>query len=117
MPAFYSRSSGLPVDVRVESADEVAKIFRAQRGLGIERALLVTVPVPEDFEFPAAALERTLNAALREAEREQIGGRELTPFLLSRMAQMSDGATLRTNIALLENNARVAAAIAGSLQD
>jgi pseudouridine-5'-phosphate glycosidase len=85
--------------------------------LGIERALLVTVPVPEEFEFPAAQLERTLNAALQAAEEQQVGGRELTPFLLSRMAQMSEGATLRTNIALLENNARVAAAIAGALAD
>ena len=115
MPAFYSRSSGLPVDVRADSAAEVAKIFRAQQALGIERALLVTVPVPEEFEFPAADLQRTLNAALQEAERQHIGGRELTPFLLSRMAQMSEGATLKTNIALLENNARVAAAIAGAL--
>jgi pseudouridine-5'-phosphate glycosidase len=115
MPAFYSRSSGLPVDVRADSPIEVAQIFRAQQNLGIERALLVTVPVPEEFEFPAAELERTLNAALQAAEHRQVGGRELTPFLLSRMAQMSEGATLRTNIALLENNARVAAAIAGAL--
>jgi pseudouridine-5'-phosphate glycosidase len=60
-------------------------------------------------------LERTLNSALQAAEHQQVGGRDLTPFLLSRMAQMSEGATLRTNIALLENNARVAAAIAGAL--
>jgi pseudouridine-5'-phosphate glycosidase len=117
LPAFYSRSSGLPVDVRAESPAEVAQIFRAQQALGIESALVVTVPVPEDFEFPAADLDRTLNAALQQAEQEQVGGRELTPFLLSRMAQMSAGATLRTNIALLENNARVAAAIAGALVD
>ncbi|MGH9929819.1 MAG: pseudouridine-5'-phosphate glycosidase [Pyrinomonadaceae bacterium] len=115
MPAFYSRSSGLPADVRVDSPAEVAQIFRAQQALGIERALLVTVPVPKDFEFPAADLERALNAALHDAEQQQIGGRELTPFLLSRMAQMSEGATLRTNIALLENNARVAAQIAWTL--
>ena len=117
MPAFYSRSSGLPVDVRADSAAEVAQIFRAQQALGLKRALLVTVPVPEEFEFPAAELERTLNAALQAAEQQQVGGRELTPFLLLRMAQMSEGATLKTNIALLENNARVAAAIAGALAD
>jgi len=115
LPAFYSRRSGLPIDARVDSPDEAARIFRAQQSLGIERALLVTVPVPEAFEIPAADLERTLNAALHEAEEQQVGGRELTPFLLSRMAQMSAGATLRTNIALLENNARVAAQIAHSL--
>ena len=115
MPAFYSRRSGLPVDVRVDSPAEVVQIFRAQQALGIERALLVTVPVPEEFEFPAADLARTLKAALQEAERQQVIGRELTPFLLSCMAQMSAGATLRTNIALLENNARIAAQIVQAL--
>ena len=90
LPAFYSRRSGLPVDARVDSPAEVAQIFRAQQALGLERAVLVTVPVPEEFEFPAADLERILNGALAEAERQQIGGRELTPFLLSRMAQMSE---------------------------
>ena len=117
LPAFYSRSSGLPVDARVDSPAEVAEIFRAQKTLGIKRALLVTVPVPEEFEIPATDLERTLNAALHEAEQQQVVGRELTPFLLSCMAHTSAGATLRTNIALLENNARVAAAIAGALAD
>lgn len=117
LPAFYSRTSGLPVDVRVDSPEEVAEIFRAQQRLGIERALLVTVPVPEEFEVPAANLERTLASALQEAEGQHVAGRELTPFLLSRMAHMSEGATLKANIALLENNARVAAAIAGALTD
>jgi pseudouridine-5'-phosphate glycosidase len=115
MPAFYSRRSGLPVDARVDTPEEIAEIFRAQRALGIESALLVTVPVPEEFEVPAANLERSLNAALNEAASEHVSGRELTPFLLSRMAQTSEGATLRANIALLENNARVAAQIAHRL--
>jgi pseudouridylate synthase len=115
LPAFYSRSSGLPIDIRVDSPEEVVKIFRAQQDLGIERALLVTVPVPEEFEIPASDLDRTLQTALREAERNSVGGRELTPFLLSFMASDSEGATLRTNIALLENNARVAGAIANAL--
>ncbi len=117
LPAFYSRRSGLSVDVRVDSPQDVAQIFRAQQALGIERALLVTVPVPEEFEVTAAELERTLSAALLEADRQQVVGRELTPFLLSRMAQASEGATLQANIALLENNARVAAQIAGVLAD
>src|SRR6266850_1769120 len=72
LPAFYSRRSGLPVDVRADSPAEVAQIFRAQEALGIERALLVTVPVPEEFEIPAADLKRTLNAALHEAEQQKI---------------------------------------------
>jgi pseudouridine-5'-phosphate glycosidase len=115
LPAFYSRSSGLPIDIRCDSANDVAEIFRAQEQLGIERALLVTVPVPEESEVPADSLKRTLDEALNQAEKELIGGRELTPFLLSRMAQQSSGATLKANIALLENNARVAAEIARAL--
>jgi pseudouridine-5'-phosphate glycosidase len=83
--------------------------------LGIERALLVTVPVPPEVEVPAVDLDATLNAALSEAEAQRIAGRDLTPFLLSRMAQQSEGATLRANIGLLENNARVAAEIAASI--
>src|SRR5436190_542931 len=105
MPAFYSRTSGLPVDVRVDSPADVAHIFRAQQALGIARALLVTVPVPQEFEVPAEKIEQVLDTALREAESQQVTGRELTPFLLSHMAQVSEGATLKANIALLENNA------------
>lgn len=111
MPAFYSRRSGLPVDVRVDSPAEVAQAFQTQQALGIERALLVTVPVPADVEVPAEDLEAALNAALSEGDAQGISGRDLTPFLLSRMAQQSEGATLRANIGLLENNARVAAEI------
>lgn len=117
MPAFYSRSSGLPVDARVDSPEEVAEIFRTQQALGIERALLVTVPVPRESEVPAEDLERALNAALHEAQGQRVAGRELTPFLLSRMAHTSEGATLKANLALLENNAHVAALVAKALAD
>jgi pseudouridylate synthase len=116
MPAFYSRRSGLPVDVRVDSAEEIVDIFRAQQALGIERALLVTVPVPAAFEVPAQELKSALSAALNDAEHDRVVGRELTPFLLSRMSQASEGRTLVANIALLENNAQVAAEIATSLK-
>ncbi len=115
MPAFYSRSSGLPVDIRCESPREVAGVFRAQASLNMDCALLVTVPVPEEFEVSSTELESSLASALQEAGKQSIGGRKLTPFLLSRMAQASSGATLRANIALLENNARVAAEIAVAL--
>jgi len=115
LPAFYSRRSGLAVDARVDTAAEVARLFKAQRELGLESALIVAVPVPEDSEVPEGTLTRILDEALAEAERSQVGGRELTPFLLSRMAQQSGGTTLTANIALLENNARVAAEIAGAL--
>lgn len=115
-PAFYSRRSGLPVDARVNTAAEVAAIFRAQRELGIGSALLVTVPVPEQFEVPHEQLHAVLNQALESAERGGITGRELTPFLLGQMAERSSGVTLRANVALLENNARVAAQIALTLR-
>jgi pseudouridylate synthase len=115
MPAFYSRSSGLSVDVRVDNAGAVVGLFKAQQDLGVVGSLLVTVPVPEEFEVPQKTIERVLSEALTEATRLGIGGRELTPFLLARMGEESDGATLRANVALLENNARVAANIAKAL--
>jgi pseudouridine-5'-phosphate glycosidase len=117
MPAFYTRTSGLPVDTRADSAAEVTKLFQAQRNLRMEVALLVTVPVPAVFEVDGQKLSHVLDEALAQAEHEEIAGRDVTPFLLSRMAQCSEGATLRANIALLENNTRVAAEIAKSLSD
>src|SRR5215471_18844987 len=95
MPAFYSRTSFLPVDVRTESASDVERIFTAQRNLGIDSALLVTVPVPPEFELPAEQLNDVLADTLEDAERQGIGGRNLTPFLLSEMARRSEGSTLR----------------------
>jgi pseudouridine-5'-phosphate glycosidase len=117
LPAFYSRQSGLAVDYRADAPEQVAKIFRSQTELGISSALLVTAPVPKEAEVPAEQLQTVLDEALHEAERNGIAGRDLTPFLLSAMAQRSHGATLRANIALLENNARIAAEIAHALSD
>jgi pseudouridine-5'-phosphate glycosidase len=114
MPAFYSQRSGLPVDVSVNDPSEVVNLFHAQEELKLNRALLVTVPVPADFAVPADELKQTLAAALQQAEEQSVSGRELTPFLLSRMAEGSAGVTLKANIALLENNARVAAEIANA---
>jgi len=115
LPAFYSRASGLRVDMRADDADAVAGIFRAQQSLGIESALLVGVPVPAKFEVAAEELQQVLTTALEDAEWKGITGPELTPFLLRQMAERSGGATLRANIALLENNARVAATIASAI--
>jgi len=115
LPAFYSRTSGLPVDVRCDTPEEVVSIFTAQRELGLQSALLVTVPVPSQAQVESSTLSDALDEALSEATRENISGRNLTPFLLARMSERSAGATLRANIALLENNARVAAAVARCL--
>ena len=115
MPAFYSRLSGLPVDVRCDSPGEIVQIFKTQRELGLRSALLVTVPVPSEAEVPPELLSQTLDKSLDDASKEKVTGRNLTPFLLARMAELSEGATLRANIALLKNNARAAAQIARAL--
>jgi pseudouridine-5'-phosphate glycosidase len=115
MPAFYSRSSELSVDTRADSPKEVTQLFAAQKNLAISTALLVTVPVPEEFEVPAEQLQKVLDEALEEARHLRVAGRALTPFLLSHMSKLSGGSTLRANVALLENNARVAAEIAVAL--
>ena len=115
MPAFYARGSGLAVDVRCDTPQEVIEIFKAQRALEMQSGLLVTVPVPAEDEVEASLLQSVLDDAIGKAERERITGRELTPFLLSRMSEQSEGATLRANIALLQNNARVAGRIAVAL--
>lgn len=114
-PAFYSRSSGLKVDRRVENGRQVAKIADARLELGFTNSLLVTVPVPEKAEMRQEELEPLLLDALREAKDRQIKGKEITPFLLSRMSEKSNKRTLSANVALLENNAKVAAEIALSL--
>ncbi|MFL6228026.1 MAG: pseudouridine-5'-phosphate glycosidase [Pyrinomonadaceae bacterium] len=117
LPAFYTRSSGLPVDARCDTPDEVCALVVARRELGMEGALLVTVPVPVEDEVARDVVEAALARALEEAERNGVGGHALTPFLLRRMAEQSSGATLRANLALLESNARVAARIAVALCD
>ena len=115
LPAFYSSRSGLPVDERVESAEEVAEIIRARDDLKLKNAILLTVPVPEEFEIEAEPLERILKESLKLAAERNVSGKEITPFLLSQMSEKSAGKTLRANIALLENNARIGAQVAVSL--
>src|SRR5438067_1860988 len=117
MPAFYSRSSDLPVDVRCDSPEEVVKMFHAQCELEMQSALLVTVPVPAEAEVDAELLRQVLADSLKQADELKITGRDVTPFLLARMSEQSKGATLKANIALLENNARVAAQNARTLAE
>jgi pseudouridylate synthase len=117
MPAFYTRRSGLAVDARADTAAEVAELARARDRLGLDGALLVAVPVPEAVEVPEDLLREALTEAVRVAEERGVGGRDLTPFLLAHMSWRSGGATLRANLALLENNARVAAEIAREMMN
>lgn len=115
MPAFYSRESGLPVDQRVDTAGQAAAIIRARDELEMAGAVLVTVPVPVEFAIPSDELEAMVSDALRQAEAENVSGKAITPFLLAEMSRATVGRTLTANIGLLENNARVAAAIAAEL--
>ncbi len=114
-PAFYSGASGLLVDARVENAREVKEIVEKRDGFGISSAILCTVPVPTEFETDPSVLEMALLNSLKESEEKAITGKEITPFLLSRMAELSDGKTLQTNIALLINNASVGGQLAVAL--
>src|SRR5687768_3249938 len=115
MPAFYSASSDVEVDERVETPEDVSRIADARRELGLNSALLVTVPIPSDAEIEAVEVEALVNAALAEADIQAITGKDLTPFLLTELSQKSGGKTLAAIVALLENNARVAAEIARAL--
>ena len=112
LPAFYSRRSGLAIDERVETAEEVARIIRARDALQMPGAILLTVPVPAAFELETGELEKILRESLQLAETQNVRGKEITPFLLSQMSERSNGRTLAANIALLANNARVAARVA-----
>ena len=116
-PAFYSRSSGLPVDGRVDTPQEAAAVFRAQRALGLPAGLLITVPVPAEAELPAEVMEAAIAGALAAAEARGLRGKALTPFLLAEVSRRTGGASLQANLALLENNARVAAQIAVALAE
>ncbi len=115
-PAFYSRHSGLGVDARVETPEEVARMARARTELGLPAALLVCVPVPEEDELLSGKAEVAIEQAVAEAEAAGVSGKALTPFLLARLVELTGGLARRANEALLLNNARVAARIARALQ-
>jgi pseudouridine-5'-phosphate glycosidase len=115
LPGFYSRKSGLAVDERVETTAEVVDIVKARDEMGLKNSILVAVPVPEEFEIASDELENILKEALADAKSQDIHGKDVTPFLLAQMSEKSEGKTLRANIALLENNAKIAAQIAKAL--
>jgi pseudouridine-5'-phosphate glycosidase len=116
LPAFYSRSSGLPVDQRVDTPEQAAAIAAARDRLGLTHGVLVTVPVPADQELPHDEAERAITAATREADAAGISGKDITPFVLGKVLELTDGRSQAANIAALVNNARVAALIARALR-
>ncbi len=115
LPAFYAPSSGLPIDQRVDSALQAAQIIQAAQALGALHGILVAVPVPADKALEAPTAEDAIEQATREAEKARISGNAITPFVLNRVSQLTDGASLEANIALLVNNSRVAGQIAREL--
>jgi pseudouridine-5'-phosphate glycosidase len=114
-PAFFSRQSGLPVSARLDSPEEVAAFARAHWGLGLKSAILVCQPVPAKEELPRQAAERAIQTAREEARAQGVHGQSLTPHLLARLAELTGGASLRANLALLLNNALLAAILAVKL--
>jgi pseudouridine-5'-phosphate glycosidase len=114
-PAFYSRESGLPVSVRLDSPREIADFAKTHWKLGMRSAVLVTNPIPEADAIPKSEMEPIIAKASSEAMANHIHGQKLTPFLLSRISELTEGKSLRANLALLLNNARLAAQIAGEM--
>jgi pseudouridylate synthase len=115
LPAFYTATSGLPVDGRVDSAEEAAALWRAHRRLGAPGAVLLCVPPPPERALQAGEVEESIERALEDARRAGIRGTAVTPFLLAAVAERTGGRALEANVALLLNNARVAAAVAVAL--
>ena len=115
MPAFWSRQSPYAAPLRLDDPKAVAKFFATRAALGLAGGMLVANPVPADEEIPAERMAGFIEAAQKAAVAQRISGKAVTPFLLAKLFDLTDGASLKTNIALVENNARLAARIARSL--
>ncbi len=111
-PAFYSRASGHKLLMRCDTPKEVAKLMKAKWAMGLDGGIVVANPIPLQHEIPAALIAPHIEKAIADAKRKGIHGKDVTPFLLGRLAEITSGKSLTANIALVMNNARVAAAIA-----
>jgi pseudouridylate synthase len=114
-PSFYSVESGLAVDERVANAEEVAAIWKSARSLGTPGGILLCVPPPADAALPSKLVEAAIDRAIAEAAEREIRGSDVTPFLLRAIARETDGRSLETNIALLRQNAGIAAQVAAAI--
>lgn len=115
LPAFYTRESGLGVDARVDTPEELAAMFTAQRGMGLKTGMLVTNPIPAEYAMDKAAIDAAIDQALRELREQGVHGKETTPFLLARVVELTGGDSLESNIQLVLNNARLASKTAAAL--
>ena len=111
-PAFYSRTSGLALSARADSAEDAARIVKSHWDLGLQSGLVLANPLPANAALNQDQVEGYIGQALAEAEAQKVRGKDVTPFLLKRLGELSDGRTLRANIALVENNARLGGALA-----
>jgi pseudouridine-5'-phosphate glycosidase len=114
-PAFYTRRSGLSVDVQANTPEEVAQIALETWEAGVNVAVLVVVPPPEETSMSQNEMESAVQKALADAEAQNIQGSAITPFLLKRVSELTKGDSLKANLALLRNNARVAAEVASAI--
>ena len=115
LPAFYTRHSGLKVDYRLDTPAEIAAAYQAQRDMGLKTGMLVANPIPEEYSMPADVINQAIDQAIEEAKANGIHGKETTPFLLAKVKELTGGDSLESNIQLVFNNARLAAAVAGEL--
>ncbi|MBQ9059141.1 MAG: pseudouridine-5'-phosphate glycosidase [Atopobiaceae bacterium] len=115
LPAFYTRTSGFSVDTRVDSPQEIASMFAAKQGMQLAGGMLVTNPIPEEFSMDKAIIDKAIDEALAEAAEQGIHGKETTPFLLARIAEITGGDSLGSNIQLVFNNVALGAQIASEL--
>jgi pseudouridine-5'-phosphate glycosidase len=111
-PSFYSRSSGFAAPLRADGPEQIARTMDAAWSLGLTCGLVVAHPIPEDDEIPAATMDPMIQQALADLDERGIGGRDATPYLLGRIVELTGGASLTANIALVRENARVGAEIA-----
>ena len=112
LPAFYTTSSGFDVDYRLDSAVQIADVLHARRSLGLSGGMVVVNPIPAEFAMDGASINGYIEQAISEAVDSAIGGKQVTPYLLQRIFEFSGGASLKANVQLVLNNARVGAQIA-----
>jgi len=112
VPAFYTRRSGCPAPLRLDTPQQIAAMMRTQWSLGLKTGVLVTNPIPEADAMDEQEIGRAIESALAEADAQGIVGKEVTPFLLGRVVELTDERSLHANIALVKNNAKVAAEVA-----
>ena len=112
LPAFFTRDSAFKVDYQLDSAQAIAQVMHAKWAMNLHGGLVVANPIPEAFAMPRAAIDAAVEQALQEAQQQHITGKESTPFLLARVCELTGGDSLASNIQLVLNNARLAAAIA-----